>query len=674
MKTKKLKPGRFITFFILVTGCFVLIAGRFFQLQVVEGQRYARKFKNQCWNNIPVKAQRGAIFDRHGNPMAYSIESENLFVCTKSDEVISRIAKQVAPILNISSRRLRNKLRANKGHRTYLAKTIDPVVSGKLNLLEIPEVQSEIEFDRVYPYNSTVAALIGFLNHDFEARAGAELYCDEYLKGRDGYRSYMKDGTGALYPVRSQPEMPPIEGNNVYLTIDIEYQQILEEEIKKAVDEWHAIGGMGVLMEVSTGKILAVYHYDPSQTDPHYKYPKARAITDLFEPGSTFKTVVFGALLEERKIDLKDTIYAGEGRFRFNGIPLRDDKKLDIITRAEAFILSSNIATGRLAKLLGPKRLYRYARELGFGLPTGLNFPGEPTGRLHEPEVWSEYYCALLSIGHEVSTSALQMARVFGCIANDGKLMKPILIDRVVSPTGGTIKRFHPQVERTIFSKSAMDTLRQLCEVVVDTGTAKYALLDGITFAGKTGTAEKPSPEGGYDRSRYIASFGGYFPRENPQICGVIIIDEPQKVHYGGITAGPAFAMTAKRITDLEARKKESAERVYLAGANVFKDDLEMEENKESSPQTETIIEHANYSPAEIQDFYEKGDSSAVVLPDLSGKSVRSAVAMLHNMGLKCSLDGAGIVVATIPAAGGVARMGEQVTLVCSGTEREVSY
>lgn len=674
MKTKKLRPGRLITFFIFVTGCFALIAGRFFQLQVVEGQRYALKYKNQCWNNMPIKAHRGAIYDRNGNPIAYTIESEDLYVCTESDEVISKVAKEVAPLLNESGRTLYHKLTGSKGHRICLAKKIDPVVSGKLRTLEIPDIQSEIEFDRVYPYNSTISALAGFLDHNFEAKAGAELYCDEYLKGKDGVRSYMRDGSGELYPVGTQPLIAPVEGNDVYLTIDIEYQQILEEEIKAAVDKWHAIGGMGVLMEVSTGKILAVYHYDPSQADPHYKYPKARAITDLFEPGSTFKTIVFGALLEEGKIDLSDTIYAGEGCFKFNGVRLRDDKKLDVITRGEAFILSSNIATGRLANLLGPKKLYRYAREIGFGLPTGLNFPGEVTGRLQEPRVWSEYYCALLSIGHEVSTSALQMARVFGCIAHEGSLMKPLLIDRVVSPTGGTIERFHPQLDRKIFSAAAMDTLMRLCEEVVDTGTAKYAKLDGIAFAGKTGTAEKPSPTGGYDKSKYIASFGGYFPRENPKYCGVIIIDEPQKVHYGGITAGPAFAMTAKRIMDLEMRKQESVEGVYFAAADVFKDEQEMHENKESPARAETIIEQVSYDPAEVQDFEENGDSSLVVLPDLRGKSVRFAASVLHNMGLKCSLEGTGNVITTIPAAGDYARTGAEVKLVCSGSEGEVNY
>ena len=177
---------------------------------------------------------------------------------------------------------------------------------------------------------------------------------------------------------------------------------------------------------------------------------------------------------------------------------------------------------------------------------------------MNEPEVWSEYYCAMLSIGHEVSVSPVQMAGVFGCLANHGRLMKPLLIDRVISPTGGTIMKTYPEEIRTVFSDSISAIMRELCAQVVDTGTAKYAKLEGITFAGKTGTAEKPSKDGGYDKSRYVASFGGYFPRENPQICGLILIDEPKKVHYGGITAAPAFAMAAKRIINLQNRKKKN--------------------------------------------------------------------------------------------------------------------
>ncbi len=674
MKTEKLRLSRFIIFFIIVTGCFALIAGRFFQVQVLEGHEYSLKFQNQCWRSTSVKAHRGTIYDRNGNPLAYTIETENLFVHTDSEEAIKKISNKAAPILKLSKSELYKKLMDRKGKRTCIAQKIDPIVSGKIRALKIPEIHSEIEFDRVYPYNSAVSALVGYLNHKFEAKAGAELYCDKYLKGRDGMRSCIKDGSGELYPVFSHPLIEPIEGNDVYLTIDVEYQQILQEEIRKAVDKWSAIGGMGVLMEVATGRILAVYHYDPEIEDPHYKYPKAKAITDLFEPGSTFKTIVFAALLEEGLIDLNDTIYAGEGSFKFNGIRVHDDKELDVITQAEAFILSSNIATGRLALRLGPKKLYRYAREAGFGLPSGLEFPGEVNGRLHKPEVWSDYYCALLSIGHEVSASSLQMARMFGCIANEGHLMKPLLMDRVISPTGGTIERFYPEKERDIFSERTIAKLKELCKIVVDTGTAKYAKIDGIDFAGKTGTAEKPSETGGYDKSRYIASFGGYFPAHDPQICGIVIIDEPEKINYGGITAGPAFANTAKRIIDLEKRKNEISGNTVYASIDALKNGEETVSNKDYEDKSEVVIEHANYKPVLKSEYNKSGDSDLVQLPDLKGKSAREAVSILHDLGLKCSLDGAGYVVGTLPACGESAVIGARVMLICSDSKKEVDH
>jgi cell division protein FtsI/penicillin-binding protein 2 len=678
-RTKPLKLYRFMTFFILMVMAFAVLVGRFFQIQVLEGKEYSRKFKNQCWQNESIRAHRGTIYDRNGNPLAYTMESENIYACSDSIPILKDIALRAAPILDISQSRLYKKMTSNGGGRVSLAKSIDPVTSGKLRSMDIPGIEYEIEYDRVYPYGRSVAALIGYLNHEYQAKAGIEFYCDEFLSGRDGLRSYIKDASGNKYPILYEPDIPPVDGNDVYLTIDIEYQQILQEEIEKAVEKWHAAGGMGVLMEIASGKILAVYHYDPSQTDSNYKYPREKAITDLYEPGSTFKSIVFAALLEEGLIDLDDTIYAGEGKFKFNGITVHDDKKLEIITEAEAYVLSSNIATGRLALRLGPKKLFRYARDFGFGLSSGLDFPGEVNGRLNEPGVWSDYYCAMLSIGHEVSVSSVQMAGVFGCLANHGRLMKPFLLDRVISPTGGTIKRIYPEEIRSIFSDSTVVIMQRLCAQVVDTGTAKYAKLEGITFAGKTGTAEKPSPNGGYDKSKYIASFGGYFPRQNPQICGLIMIDEPKKIHYGGITAAPAFAMTAKRIINLQNRKKNFAGDVMYAPDGVFKVTDDVPDNKgyqDYSEEIDTQMMRAENVGITIDktDAAENGDSALIFLPDLSGKSARSAVRALLSMGLECSLEGLGNVVRSVPEGGSFTRPGEHVKLICSLSEKEVGY
>ncbi len=678
-RTKPLKLYRFMTFFILMVITFAALVGRFFQIQVLEGKDYSRKFKNQCWQNESIRAHRGTIYDRNGNPLAYTMESENLYAHSDSIPVLKDIVLRAAPILDVPQDRLYKKLLSSEGSRISLAKKIDPVTSGKLRSMDIPGIEYEIEYDRVYPYGCSVAALIGYLDHEYRAKAGIEFYCDEFLSGRDGLRSYIKDAGGKKYPILYEPDIPPVEGNDVYLTIDIEYQQILQEEIEKAVDKWHAAGGMGVLMEVASGKILAVYHYDPSQTDSNYKYPTEKAITDLYEPGSTFKSIVFAALLEEGLIDLDDTIYAGEGKFKFNGITVHDDKELEIITQAEAYVFSSNIATGRLALRLGPKKLFRYARDFGFGLSSGLDFPGEANGRLNEPEVWSDYYCAMLSIGHEVSVSSVQMAGVFGCLTNHGRLMKPFLVERVISPAGGTIKRNYPEEIRAIFSDSTVAIMQELCAQVVDTGTAKYAKLEGITFAGKTGTAEKPSQTGGYDKSKYIASFGGYFPRENPQICGLIMIDEPKKIHYGGITAAPAFAMTAKRIINLQNRNSNFAADVMYAPRGVFKVSDEIPDNKEfqdCSEEIDTQMLHAvNVGmPIDETNAGEKGDSPLIFLPDLSGQSARSAVSTLLDMGLECSLEGLGKVVRSVPEGGSFARPGEHVTLICSLNEKEVGY
>jgi len=285
-------------FFVFVSVAFLILASRFFQVQVLKGKNYFRMFENQCWQNKTVTAHRGAIYDCNGVPLAYTIETENLYVRTDSLELIKEIADKASSVLNISKSKLYNQLAALKGKRTCLAKKVDPVTSGRLKSLDIPCLESEVEYDREYPYSQSLAALIGHLDHEYAAQAGIELLYDEYLRGDDGMQAFMKDGSGELYPIFAQHDIPPIEGNDVYLTLDIEFQQILREEIKKAVDKWSAKAGMGALMDVSTGRLLAVYYHDPNLNEEDSRPPKERTITDLFEPGSTFKTIVFAALLE----------------------------------------------------------------------------------------------------------------------------------------------------------------------------------------------------------------------------------------------------------------------------------------------------------------------------------------------------------------------------------------
>ena len=672
MKAEPLKSSRFIIFFTIVLVGFAVLYGRFFHIQIVRGNDFSRQFKNQCRQDIPIKARRGTIYDCNGNVLAYSVEVENFYISTDSLQLLDEVADRVAPLLGKSKRGLRGFLRKRAGRRTYLVKKCDPELCDKIRILNINAIKSETDFVRLYPYGSTAADLLGYVNHDHYAKAGAELYCDRYLSGIDGVRSYLRDGRGGLYPLTSQPEIPAVDGEDVYLTIDIEYQQILEEEVRAAVEKWDALAGTAVLIDPESGRILAMCNVQPNHPVEHTRIPKVSAICDLFEPGSTFKTIVFGALLEEDLIDLEDTIWAGHGEFRFNNIRVRDDKELDTITQAEAFILSSNVATGRLALRLGPKKLFRYACEFGFGLSSGLEFTGEPSGRLHEPEVWSEYYCAMLSIGHEVSASALQMARVFGVVASDGIMMKPMLVEKVVSRHGSAIKKFYPEIQKRIFSPEATAQLQDLCELVVDTGTAHYALTDGITFAGKTGTAEKPDPEGGYDKSRYMASFGGYFPRENPRFAAIVVIDEPEKINYGGITAGPAFARAAKRIVELEQRRNQPSLEFATPPEEIFRDSGNSLFNKEIDSRTDKPegITHTSRSISINAEL----DSNAVFLPNLRGLSARKAVQKVIELGLTCSIEGSGDVIESLPEGNSYISRDESIRLICKLKDGEVRH
>jgi cell division protein FtsI (penicillin-binding protein 3) len=664
--------------FTCVTIGWIILAARFVQIQIVEGSRCESLVADQCWGELKLSAKRGCIYDRNDNLLAFDIPSETFYTYTADRSYLRKLARRISSLTGETG--LVKRVLKRPGKFNSLARFTSLELAAQIKALNCDSIYSYPEFLRVYRYHSLAEDILGQVDADNNGISGIEVAYDEQLKPDPGVARFQRDGRGKVYRISDTPIVRPHDGCELKLTIDIEYQQIVEEELRRAVDKWNAISGMAVFIETATGRVLAADYYSPL-ADSGEKIYKSRVVTDLFEPGSTFKLVAFAGMLDDNVFSLTDTIWAGMGKFEFNGRILHDDKELGTITFRRAFELSSNIATGRFSQELGGKKLFRYARQFGFGQRTGIDIPGEEHGRLKKPRNWSRFWTAQSSIGHGISVTALQMAAAIGAIANDGVLMKPYVVEEIRTETGRLNQRFTPREIRRVVSHSAAATLRDLMAGVVDSGTAEIARIEEVPFSGKTGTAQKPNLEtGGYYWNKYMASFGGFFPREKPRIAGIVIIDEPQRVNYGGYTAAPAFAETARRITLLEKTRKDWAKQQAETSEKTrepagipdrrpnstvaAKGTRKMVQRYEKFQWWISGRDRTTGTPnSEIDEC--KAQLHKGILPDLTGLPARDAVILLSNIGCSIEIDGNGKVENQNPAAGSKLEDVKRIVLAC---------
>jgi len=682
VKKPKISTRRLALMFVLVTLGWCAIMARFAQIQILEGARYDELVVRQCWGEFELSAKRGAIYDCNENLLAFDIPSESFYTYAATRRYLREIGRRIGNLTGDPA--ITKRIIGRPGEFNWLVRRADPVLADKIKSLDMDSVRSHSEFKRTYPYGSLGMDLIGQVDADHSGISCLEIAYNELLKPTPGIATFQRDGRGKVYRISDAPLVRPRPGADLKLTLDYEYQQILEEELKKAVCKWNAKSGTAVFVEVSTGRILAADCYSPVDENAGYeRIFKTRIVTDLFEPGSTFKLVAFAGMIEENLFSLTDTIWAGMGKFKFNGRTMHDDKELGTITFRRAFELSSNIATGRFSQTLSGKRLFKYARLFGFGQPTGTDLPGEQRGRLAKPRRWNEFWTAQISIGHGLSVNTLQLAGAFAAIANDGVLMRPYLVEEIRNESGRVEEKFQPRAIRRVVSKETAATMRDLMAGVVDSGTAQVARIEDVPFSGKTGTAQKPDLEnGGYFWDKYIAGFGGFFPRDNPRIAGVVIIDEPQRVHYGGYTAAPVLAEFARRTTLLEKTRKNWAEENSKADAadkrvTVDNDDKSIDNPEEESRSMASSMSHqeslawlskpseTSSSPCSQQLQKCRDQMRSGILPDMKGLSARDVVILLHDLDCRISVSGSGRIESQVPSAGCRIADVEAVSLVC---------
>jgi len=644
---------RFIVVLIGSIALWTIMIGKLYLIQVVNGADYRKVGRRQVENREPLPAVRGNIYDRDFKQLTMNVEQYSFGVHPTQVKNKYRIATAFAKTFGSSRAHYLNRMRSSEPF-VWLERNVAKSKAQPVLKLEKDGLIIKTDSERYYPFHEIASQLLGCTNVDGMGASGIEVQYDSLLKGHPGWTTLRKSGRGGSMPSPQFPTIPPVNGDDIQLTINFDYQTTLEEALKRGMDRYEAKKGMGVLMDPSTGEILGMTSLpsfnpnDPSRAS--METMKNRAITDVFEPGSTFKIVAATAALATHTVQPSDQFFCENGSIKIEGEIIHDWKPYDWLTFENVLVNSSNIGIIKVARKAGQEALYKYLRRFGFGTKTGSDLLGESSGIVHNLDEWTEISPASVAIGHEVSVTALQMANAFAAVANDGYLMEPHIIKQITDQSGNVVYKSSPKVIRQVASEKVMHTLKNMLEQVVERGTGTLAKIDGMRIAGKTGTAQK-SINGYYSETKYVSSFIGFLPVDNPRLLCAIILDEPKfGMHWGGHAAAPiAHEVFTQIINSTDAyyataAKAETGNRVTRKASSYS--------TKKSAKQpialnTRMVLTDQSNKPAETVNPITRKR-----MPDLRGKSLRKAITELYDLGLEVDIDGSGKVVTQWPRPG----------------------
>ncbi len=572
---------------LFFTALFSLFSFRLVYLQMIKHDEYAGLAAEKHVYKQSIFAERGTILDANNEVLAHNTPVETVVADATHINNRDAIIPLLRDTLDIPASELAEKL---EGDRRYVVlKREVPIAAAtalreKLRAQNLRGIYFERDTTRIYPNGSMLCHVIGFTDFEHRGIQGVESSMEEYLHGQDGYRFIEHNRAGQEIVLYRGQERVSRDGYQVHLTVDLNLQNIVENEIDAAVREYNPQKATIILMRPQTGEILAMANrpnFDLNlRSEAKPEQMKNRAIIDMMEPGSTFKIVTAAAALNEKKVRPDTTIFCENGIWNFGGRPLHDHKAYADLSVQDILVKSSNIGAAKLALSIGEQKFYEYIRRFGFGDRTGIELPGEIPGVIRPPQTWSKISITRIPMGHEVGVTPLQMMVAMATIANGGKLVTPRIVKSVTTGDGKTITTFSPTVLRQVISpETAAQVGNALRGVVSDRGTAAAAAVPGFTISGKTGTAQKVDPKGGYEQGKYVVSFSGYLPADHPEFVGIVVLDDAKtskpELNYGGLVAGPIFSRIAEkaaRYLDLqpheELAKPSAPGRVALTNAS----------------------------------------------------------------------------------------------------------
>jgi cell division protein FtsI (penicillin-binding protein 3) len=630
---------------VLFALIFVAVAGRAFQLQVLQGERLKRLGERQHLKEWIVLPKRGAVLDRASEPLALSLETQSVYARPHRIHQPETVARNLAKILNLSPTEVKQKLLSDKPF-AWIKRQISPVEADQIQALNVDGLGMFYEPRRYYPQGQLAGQVIGFVSRDSEGLEGLELQYNDYIRGETGSSIIERDALGRRVLAQGVEGLRIPPGGDVHLTIDTSIQHLAEKELEATVVKNRAKAGVAIVVEPFTGEVLALANYpsfDPNKfSKESAQQRRNRAITDSFEPGSIFKTILAAAALEEGVVGKEDLFYCEMGKYAFGGKIIHDTHPYGWLPFYKILQVSSNIGFTKVAEKLKKDRYFRYIEKFGFGQITGIDMPGEIPGLLRRPESWSTVDLATHAFGQGISVTPIQMVMAYAAVANGGFLMRPYVVSRVVSPNGDALLQNQPHVVRRVVSEKTSHLLASMLKgVTSEGGTGTMANIEGFDVAGKTGTAQKADlAHGGYATKKRVASFVGFVPANDPRLVALVLVDEPEVNVYGGIVAAPAFrdiARGALRQLAVAPQKSDFIPSAIAAGQAPLR-----------------------RAPSKENEMGNEGDASAV--PDFVGLSLREAVERARAMKVRVKVLGNGYVVKQWPAPG--VRWSENDTLV----------
>ena len=607
---------------------FAITVARAFYLQIIEKEQLVRLAERQYQKIVPLTPVRGVIYDRNNAPLAVSIEMDSCYAEPRSIDNVRDVAARLAPFLGMSRETLGRKLNGNRNF-AWLQRRMPPDLVQKIKELDLDGIGFVKETKRFYPNGEVASHVIGFTGLDPDGLEGVELKYNSTILGSTGYLVTERDALGRDVAQKGTVVTKASKGQNVTLSLDKNIQYITEKELAKAVTDSGAKGGMALVVEPQSGRVLAMANYPSFNPNAYSRYSPSflrnKTIVDSFEPGSTFKVFLIAAALEEKVVTPNDAFNCENGSYSIGGRTIHDTHKYGRLTVADILKYSSNIGAAKIGGRLGQERLYNHLKDFGFGARSGIDLPGEAYGYLRNGSQWFGVDLATISFGQGVSATALQLVMAVSAVANGGMLMKPYVVEKISDENGVEIEQISPQERRRVISPETAKVMARMMEgVATEGGTGMNAAVEGYRVAGKTGTAQKVDPvTRGYSVDKRTASFVGFIPADNPKLVILVVVDEPKTSPYGGVVAAPAFSAIAQQ----------SLCYLKVPPDPALKTRHETIEVKTPVPADETTAA----AEGTINDGVE-----GTVMPDFRRMSMRQVMQTMEKRGLNVKLLGSG--------------------------------
>ena len=652
--------SRAIVIIMLVMLLFTALVIKLVDVQIVRSEELKYYAQRQQTNVEKIDAERGLIYDRNNvllvyNRNDYSFYLDLRMVTKKGKE---KIAEKFSSVLG-KSKKYYFDLMSGSGKTICLENKIPSEKAFLLTKFKVNGLFYREDPTRVYHYGDLASHVLGFVGNDYEGVNGIERSFDKSLKGENGTRLVERDAIGDMITVSEEETKPAVSGDNLVLTINKSYQAILEEELKKGIKEYKGTSAVGIIMDPNTGEILSLANMNDYDPNKYWNFSdderRDRAVTDTYEPGSTFKGITMSALLDQKLVKENDKVFVENGKYRFRNVTIKDTHEHGWLTAKGVIEESSNIGMAKLSQKIDNDLFYKYVRAFGFGNYTSVNLPGEVKGTLKNPKDWTQVTKAFMSYGYEVAVTPIQLITAYSAIINGGKLFQPEIIKREVRHDGTVVMENSPKEIRTVISPQTSAEMRKILIGVVDKGTGKNAKLDLVTVGGKTGTSQKLI-NGSYSNKEYNSSFIGFFPAENPKIICLVLVNAPEKGRYGGSVAAPIFKNVAQRIINTNPqiyRDSVTQPKIENKLKVVFADN----HNKDNKPLVSAKTISDNLS-----------NIKKTQMPDLTNYSLRDGIKILSKLGLKYKVSGSGVIISQS------IQPGEKLTkgLICSIDCKEV--